>query len=502
MNSGRKTIKIKLVTIVTLLWVVVTAFGSAVFLQRKTAENNMKISAEVLIGQLTAMLEHNKSDIEELTETLKEDYIVRARMAAHLLSNKENLTVLKLRRLSDLLHVDEIHLFNEKGVIYGGTITKYYGISFDSGEQTAFFKPMLEDKNLAMCQELTPNIKDEKPMMYAMAWREDKTGMVQVGVSPTRLLQAIENTKVENVIETLPKRAEMDLFVANQYTGEIICGTDNYYDNSNISEFGLSSSTLAREEGFSGVIKVDNVNRYCVVKNVGEYYIVVWQKQQATVNNIKSAIAIIVVLTVLVALTAVLIIYGVVNYFYKEDVIENLPDEKEMLLRCKKVTNDIMRQALNEDDSEKALEITMSELTRELGGNRCLLFSAGNVDKVAHFAFELTDKQGEEAFIIDEREIEEADWKWSTAGDDSAIIFNSDEVKTLSAFGYKKLVDLNIDNIVTMGLMKNDIELGFIAIANPDMERLGDAVSILQQMNKFIVSQLKLYTSDMQIKNK
>ena len=36
----------------------------------------------------------------------------------------------------------------------------------------AYFKPMLKDKKLTMCQDVTPNTSEAKEMMYAITWNE------------------------------------------------------------------------------------------------------------------------------------------------------------------------------------------------------------------------------------------------------------------------------------------------------------------------------------------
>ena len=65
---------------------------------------------------------------------------------------------------------------------------KYFGYSFDSGEQMAYFKPMLKDKKLTMCQDVTPNTSEAKEMMYAIAWNEAGNKMIQVALSRNAFL--------------------------------------------------------------------------------------------------------------------------------------------------------------------------------------------------------------------------------------------------------------------------------------------------------------------------
>lgn len=44
-----------------------------------------------------------------------------------------------MRKIADLLQVDEIHVFDKNGRIYAGSMPKYYGYTMDSGEQMNFF---------------------------------------------------------------------------------------------------------------------------------------------------------------------------------------------------------------------------------------------------------------------------------------------------------------------------------------------------------------------------
>lgn len=61
---------------------------------------------------------------------------------------------------------------------------KYFGLNFRSGEQMQFFLPMLSDRSLELCQDITPNTAEQKLMQYAAVWREDGEGIVQIGMTP------------------------------------------------------------------------------------------------------------------------------------------------------------------------------------------------------------------------------------------------------------------------------------------------------------------------------
>ena len=151
-------------------------------------------TSQVLLDQVSNVIEKNKASEEDLIDSLKEDYMVRAKAVAYIVDAKPEVAndVDELRKIAALISVDEVHLFNTDGVIYAGTNPEYFGYSFDSGEQMAFFKQMLNNKDLTLCQDVTPNTAEAKEMIYAITWNESKTHMVQVGITPKRLLKELK----------------------------------------------------------------------------------------------------------------------------------------------------------------------------------------------------------------------------------------------------------------------------------------------------------------------
>ena len=169
-------------------------------------KNTAKMS-EVLLDRVVNVIEKNEDDEKNMITSLKEDYIVRAKAVAYIINanpDAEN-NVDELKKIANLMSVDEIHLFDTTGKIYSGTIPEYYGYNFDSGDQMEYFKPMLEDKTLTMCQDVTPNTSEGKKMMYAITWDETGTRMVQVGIEPVRLLNEVKQNEISSIVENMPE---------------------------------------------------------------------------------------------------------------------------------------------------------------------------------------------------------------------------------------------------------------------------------------------------------
>lgn len=139
-------------------------------LQFSSGRRHFYQSADILIHQIDKIMQSNDRGVEELVESLKNEYIIRAQTCSYIIEHSATLehNVSELKKAAGLLEVDEIHLFDTSGVIYSGTQPEYYGYSFDSGEQMAFFKPILSDYSLSLCQGVTPNTSEGKQMMYAL----------------------------------------------------------------------------------------------------------------------------------------------------------------------------------------------------------------------------------------------------------------------------------------------------------------------------------------------
>lgn len=195
---------------------------------RYVNEKNAQTTSNVLLDRVIAVLDKNESSEERFVKSLKDDYIVRAKAISYIVDAKPEVEydIDELQKIASLMSVDEIHFIDETGTIYSGSIPKYFGYSFDSGEQMAFFKQMLNNYDLTLCQDVTPNTAEAKEMMYAITWNESKTHMVQVGITPKRLLKELKQNQISNVVADMPVYKGMEIYVVNSKTKIIEGATD------------------------------------------------------------------------------------------------------------------------------------------------------------------------------------------------------------------------------------------------------------------------------------
>ena len=128
-----------------------------------------KERSEQMFHQIMQVIEVNENDINAECKEFSELCIQKAEMVAYFVAHEPNTLhdVESIRKLANVMDVDEIHFFNKEGEIYSGSHPEYYGYTVYSGEQIGFFEQMLDDTNLTLCQDILPNTAEGKEMQYA-----------------------------------------------------------------------------------------------------------------------------------------------------------------------------------------------------------------------------------------------------------------------------------------------------------------------------------------------
>lgn len=327
---------------VSLLWFVSVLLLIIYFINAEETKTKAVDTAGMLIDQVETIIEQNKEKRESLVISLKEDYTVRAKNISYILDNRpqieRNLT--ELTKIAKLNKVDEIHIFDVNGKIYSGTAPKYYGYSMESGEQMAYFKPMLLDKNKEMCQDMMPNTAENKLMMYAMCWNERGTRLTQVGIEPHRLMQELKANNIHDLVMAIPSYRGITIIVADQSTGEIKGSTSPELVGRELGSIGVDVNPVQADEIVLQDGTVNGHKSYYSSHGDGEYYVTIVQQKNVLNESSYYGLKIIGAYLLLVITLSALII----NVLFKRA-------RKEY----KNATTDIMTGLLNRRGYEIAL---------------------------------------------------------------------------------------------------------------------------------------------------
>lgn len=322
----KKTITIRLCIVIVVSMAAIAVLS--LYLQIKSAKEIMYSNAELRINQVVEILEQNDEEIEKLKENLKEDNFIRAKAAAYIVQNHPEVIgdLEEIRKIAALLQVDELHLFDTEGRLFAGSEPKYFNYTFESGEQMKFFLPMLKDQTLQLCQEVMPNTAENKLMQYIAVWREDHQGIVQIGMEPVRLLEAMEKNELPHIFSMMTTEEGITIFALDLNTGIITGATDNWMLAKTAEDIGLDLTASALKEGRqSQEIIIDGKQNYCVTEVGNNILIGVSATHEKLYRNVPAnmgliilslcCLAVVVIFLILRMLDKVIIdgIYGIIE---------------------------------------------------------------------------------------------------------------------------------------------------------------------------------------------
>lgn len=221
-----------------------------------------KQSAYEKLTQVKEKLDSNEEQIATLTESVGENNLAKTRAFADLLASDPSIldSSAKLNNICERLMVRELHVIDEKGIITHSTIPEYIGFDMGSGEQSAAFLPIIKDTSIEIVQEPQQNAFEGTVVQYIGVARKDDKGLVQVGIQPTVLENALAETAIDLVLDEIDAGAGCAFAVDNE-TGVLLA-----YDNKDF--IGQPATDVGFPSAFAsdGKCKVNGVSSQYVAE--------------------------------------------------------------------------------------------------------------------------------------------------------------------------------------------------------------------------------------------
>lgn len=351
---------------------------------RYVNEKNAQTTSNVLLDRV---IDKNESSEKQFVKSLKDDYIVRAKAISYIVDAKPEVEydIDELQKIASLMSVDEIHLIDDTGTIYSGSIPKYFGYSFDSGEQMAFFKQMLNNYDLTLCQDVTPNTAEAKEMMYAITWNESKTHMVQVGITPKRLLKELKQNQISNVVADMPVYEGMEIYVVNSKTKVIEGATDK-------NKIGKKILTTNKQYNY-------------VTRKHGNYNVSVCMSESMNSQSNIVAILIVGIYLTLASCLLVLMLSQVLKEKYEKEkyIYTSNTDELTKCLNRRAYEADIQKLDLNSEWVYISLDLNGLKQTNDKMGHSAgdeLICAASSCMKFAFASYGKIYRIGGDEFVV------------------------------------------------------------------------------------------------------
>lgn len=252
--------------------------GLSYILQSRNAQRHMIENSRLKLDQIARALEANDLELQELTASLKEDYLTRCRAFAYIIAHNPSIldSLDELNYVKTLLNVDELHVINEDGILFSGTVPKYYDMDFRSTKQTAEFLQILDHPGTVLVQDIQPNGAEQKLFQYVGVARQDQPGIVQIGLSPTRLLEAQQRNEIPYIMSRMPVEAGGSLFAVDCATGAFLASSNPAFPHGSLSDLGLDINDIPARE-FCGFRSVEGVRTFFVARRYGNLLLVTGQ---------------------------------------------------------------------------------------------------------------------------------------------------------------------------------------------------------------------------------
>ncbi|MBQ8827193.1 MAG: diguanylate cyclase [Oscillospiraceae bacterium] len=226
------------------------------------------------LQQIEQVLLENHKELEEIKETYTQTCLKNAETVSRIIERDPAVMndLEGLKKIAEMVEIDEIHLFDKTGRIFAGTHPEYYNLTFDSGEQMLFFKPMLTDKSLKLVQAITPNTAEEKPMQYSAVWSEKGDVIVQIGMEPVNVLKVTEKNELSYIFSLFRVNPDMSYYSIDSETYEILGSTNTDDSGRNAAELGFDMNRIRTDpDGFHDII--NGTLTFCVFTELDGNYI-------------------------------------------------------------------------------------------------------------------------------------------------------------------------------------------------------------------------------------
>lgn len=278
-------------------------------LQTAFSQRQAEQDAAEMMTEISERIQSNQAVIDSLMVSLNDNYITRARALAEIIAQDPSVleSFDEMDRLAKVLNVDEVHVTDEKGILRWGNVQAYYGMDFASTDQTRPFLAGLTDKSFEMAQEPQPNGNEGKLFQYISIARQDKPGVVQVGVVPQVLDSALANNKIDVVIANYNVDDGVNVTALDKNTGIVVGDSKKNLIGSHYSDLGISD-VYFQQQKTNGWIDSRGGRLYASFGQVGDYLVEVsftenrlFQERQSQ-NTVAAVSSILLGVTIIVAI--------------------------------------------------------------------------------------------------------------------------------------------------------------------------------------------------------
>ena len=281
-------------------------------IQLSNEQNRARDTAASMFQQMEQVLTENQADLKRVKNDYTETCLHNAEVVASIIQERPSVLndMVNLREIAKIVEVDEIHIFNEKGCIYTGTHPEYYGLTVYDGEQIGFFKPLLSDKSLRLCQDIAPNTAEGKKIQYAALWSDNGKFIVQVGMEQDSVKRATEKNELSYIFSLLRVNVGAEFYALDATTGKVVGSSVTNDVGKTTQEAGIDFEKVKKDaDGFHA--RVNGKICFCIFSEVEGNYIGYVVTTEELYQRTPSTI---LIFMLALALTAIILVAAVTRH--------------------------------------------------------------------------------------------------------------------------------------------------------------------------------------------
>lgn len=251
-------------------------------LSRQSMSNSQRVK------EIEKDIKQLQDEKEEMTDLYNARYLNKAQIAAYIteknaeLANRE-----KLAELADILDVESINVFDEKGK-QTATNTSFinFSISQDPQSQSYEFNKILLGMEY-LIQEAQPDEVSGKYHQYIGAARHNAqgytNGFTQIGVTPEKLEELLADMKIETILSDFKIGKGGVVFAVDKDNLTFVYHPNGKLIGKDAENEGITNDQLA--DGYVGYMTVGSNKYYASSVETDDYYVYAAVPQKAISGN-------------------------------------------------------------------------------------------------------------------------------------------------------------------------------------------------------------------------
>lgn len=225
--------------------------GVSYYFAKQLLDNNLRELTVSKTEEVRLLVDAKNQEVQQVKEDLNKNFIEKARAVAFVI--QQNPAIINnldaLNRFAKAMDVEEIHITDGEGVLRWGTVVGFYGFDFKTTDQTKPFMPIITDPGLEMAQDPSERGTDKVLFQYISVARRDQPGIVQVGVRPERLAEAMKKADVNTISQGVIFGKSGYVFIIDKASGKVLSHKDPSLVGKTLAEAGLDAQLGTSDSG-------------------------------------------------------------------------------------------------------------------------------------------------------------------------------------------------------------------------------------------------------------